>query len=902
MVEVCRRGVPADAAPTVLRAALVERMQQVDADLLFLCGPPGIGKTVLASQYAAATRKPVIWCGLAGESLAGSDVDEQVRSLLGDTWSGAPAGLTESHPRASGSPQHTAEESGPIIVLDDCGVDPGASLMRVTRDLSERLGRSVHQVLVTARTAGSATASDLTGTLVLERDELAFTVAEAHALCAIKGTSCTERAVLDELALSRGHAQLLALRWACRSSSPLPCEELGTRDLAGARRLLRGLLPDADIASLAGLSPLGPCSLAEADRLGGEGFGERLLAVARSAPIISVERTSFGVVEAVLVEDVMGALAAVVASSISVQVDWLKTLAILEERRDWPGCVEALHLHGDDAARLGFLRRRGSALVCPELAEHAIDLVESLARMTVDAEESPWIPLLYARALQALGRTREAIAVAERVAASSAREESAHALVLLAGLRLDVAETAPLETLAAEIEGILAEPGTLDMCATVVTDLASASHAIATSLGSRPGRAVLLDEVHVVSDLIASGDWVAACDLLESMQDPRSLGGALRLDPQVVLAQALTHTGRLSRAAEVIERLRRGRGRAMTALLAPLQVLMGVINGSENDVRVGLVEGFRAAEATGSRHDLSAQHLAACVAHRCGGRHDEAVASAERAVAALHGSNVWGAIDGARLELASSLLAAGDVGAADRVLDAHGKNSKIANRDQAGWASILAALVHLRSGEPERASERLMAQADFIVSGALNLRIALYCRADGDLLRLLASHFGAGRLPGALLAMIDERTARTAIDSSLVPLPTPEIRVLGSRVLGATAFEEQASVVGDAYCTVRLLGGLEIRVGDRTITERDWRKRKARLLFVMLAVHRGCDIARERIFDHLWPDMTEEQARNNFYVAWSTMKSALTGGAGRSGACPFVQSRRGRCRIDSRFV
>jgi DNA-binding SARP family transcriptional activator len=157
-------------------------------------------------------------------------------------------------------------------------------------------------------------------------------------------------------------------------------------------------------------------------------------------------------------------------------------------------------------------------------------------------------------------------------------------------------------------------------------------------------------------------------------------------------------------------------------------------------------------------------------------------------------------------------------------------------------------------------------------------------------------------LPGALLAMIDERTARTAIDSSLVPLPTPEIRVLGSRVLGATAFEEQASVVGDAYCTVRLLGGLEIRVGDRTITERDWRKRKARLLFVMLAVHRGCDIARERIFDHLWPDMTEEQARNNFYVAWSTMKSALTGGAGRSGACPFVQSRRGRCRIDSRFV
>ena len=83
---------------------------------------------------------------------------------------------------------------------------------------------------------------------------------------------------------------------------------------------------------------------------------------------------------------------------------------------------------------------------------------------------------------------------------------------------------------------------------------------------------------------------------------------------------------------------------------------------------------------------------------------------------------------------------------------------------------------------------------------------------------------------------------------------------------------------GLPLCHVRLFGGLEVsrRRSDRS-GKRDWRKRKARLLFAMLATKRGHDVPRDQVFEYLWPDMDEERAKNNLYVVWSTMKSVLGG-------------------------
>jgi DNA-binding SARP family transcriptional activator len=88
-----------------------------------------------------------------------------------------------------------------------------------------------------------------------------------------------------------------------------------------------------------------------------------------------------------------------------------------------------------------------------------------------------------------------------------------------------------------------------------------------------------------------------------------------------------------------------------------------------------------------------------------------------------------------------------------------------------------------------------------------------------------------------------------------------------------------------------------VSIGERSVRERDWKKRKARLLFTMLMIQRGQDVPREQIFDHLWPDMDEPRAKSNLYVVWSAMKSVLMGDSAEKGAkCPYVESLGGVCR------
>jgi DNA-binding SARP family transcriptional activator len=148
-----------------------------------------------------------------------------------------------------------------------------------------------------------------------------------------------------------------------------------------------------------------------------------------------------------------------------------------------------------------------------------------------------------------------------------------------------------------------------------------------------------------------------------------------------------------------------------------------------------------------------------------------------------------------------------------------------------------------------------------------------------------------------MLAMLLPENAERSLHATQSFLPEDEWRILGERALGKEQFATFVDRKDRPLCRVRLFGGLDVTVGDRVVRERDWKKRKARLLFAMLVVRRGQDVPRDQIFEHLWPEMDEEKAKNNFYVAWSTMKSAL-GGPGRSNErSPYVESARERCRI-----
>ena len=167
---------------------------------------------------------------------------------------------------------------------------------------------------------------------------------------------------------------------------------------------------------------------------------------------------------------------------------------------------------------------------------------------------------------------------------------------------------------------------------------------------------------------------------------------------------------------------------------------------------------------------------------------------------------------------------------------------------------------------------------------------------------LLAEAVGAEVLPQHLLRMIPSECAVAALGSPELANRGPIWEALGRRLVDDNVLARLRQSGDTPVCRVRLFGGLDVSVGGRVIRERDWRKRKARVLFAMLVIRCGQDIPRDQILEHLWPEMDEERARNNLYVAWSTMKSVLGGDGSAGEKSPYVENSHGVCRANSDTV
>ena len=87
-----------------------------------------------------------------------------------------------------------------------------------------------------------------------------------------------------------------------------------------------------------------------------------------------------------------------------------------------------------------------------------------------------------------------------------------------------------------------------------------------------------------------------------------------------------------------------------------------------------------------------------------------------------------------------------------------------------------------------------------------------------------------------------------------------------------------------------------MNVGGRVVSEREWRKRKARLLFTMLVIRGGRDVPQGSGARAPVAEMDEARAKNNLYVIWSAMKSALSPEADKNEASLHREHRRS-CRM-----
>jgi DNA-binding SARP family transcriptional activator len=68
---------------------------------------------------------------------------------------------------------------------------------------------------------------------------------------------------------------------------------------------------------------------------------------------------------------------------------------------------------------------------------------------------------------------------------------------------------------------------------------------------------------------------------------------------------------------------------------------------------------------------------------------------------------------------------------------------------------------------------------------------------------------------------------------------------------------------GSETVRVKLLGTFTISVGSRTISQDEWRLRKAANLIKLLALAPAHHLHREQLMEALWPDLGTNAASNN---------------------------------------
>ena len=401
--------------------------------------------------------------------------------------------------------------------------------------------------------------------------------------------------------------------------------------------------------------------------------------------------------------------------------------------------------------------------------------------------------------------------------------------------------------------------------------------------------------------VLSDGDWMAGLRVLSPLSSAPRQYVSTRVMTMGNTGVMLMEVGRLHRAesllrAAVAEARQFGLDSYLAAYLPPLGYALVGLGAAEEGLRLAR-EGIRHSEAMKDETEASTDRVHFASALRACAQHDESLAQAECAFEYLSVQDNLGFRRLAALEVAASLLALGDVAAARAWTESIAAEGPPPNDYQKLRGDMILAEADRRDGALDRAIERLASHEAYILSENPNWQVAMYCRAFPELLGLLAAAVGAERLPAHMLRMIMPEQAEVSMARSRPFLDDAVWRALGLRLFGAEEFERFVARDGLPLCHVRMFGGLEVSIGSRSVRERDWKKRKARMLFTMLMIRRGQDIPREQIFEHLWPDMDEPRAKSNLYVVWSAMKSVLMGESAEKGAkCPYVESLGGVCR------
>lgn len=929
---------PGDGVSSSGMGVLRERLLNVLAGLapknIYILGPAGFGKSYLAAQIASlADSGRVIWVDCQNQAISGESLLGRVAAAIADfVRDGSPGndeiqrGVSEVQRRLeplTGVPSPPPYAS---LVLDALRLEDSVSAVASLAQLIARTPGA--RLIVTAREIPEDGFGSLTGFHFIEPDELRFDSDEVSKLIKMIGGDADSVQAADAiLEVSMGQAALVSVlskhlvsrhgkgTWHVPASADMSSLLLGLAKaqltasemdvlfvvgLLGSASAtdVRSLLPGIDPGVLVRLADRVPL-LRVAEGRTAVGTVVSMHAVAQevftsprfTGRLTSDQEALFNGAVSILEQrgDFDRALTCLISNRIS-ESDLGEWLERNGQRAVETGSRLAVREAIDSLPATSLLRRPGLLLLgarldvdlgLPEQSLTKAYAARDLARSQDDVDLEVAANMLVAKALIDQCRLREALDHLEHVASSSrGRANADNRIIILscllahAGLQLDANRV----RVAQEEMEELVERGQLS------------SGAAATALSRISGVAMMQGDLQ--------RSLAGYAEILET--DPVAVD--LRASVLANRATLFMEIGKLDRAEEsgkagITLATKCGLDSHLAACRCALAAVQYSAKGTLSDLETiedellkFVSQGDRASE------DFTRMYLT--VMYRASRQMAASMVHVEQTLehSLAKGTEYFRLM--AEIELCANHLVLGDVDAAGkRAVDARETAAAANAMAHLMRADMVLAEIARREGRLDEARNRLLDHESYILSENANWSIAMYIRAFPHLLGVFAAALGPERLPVHMLRMITGHHIDSSLSAARKTLEEDEWHTLAHRMLGDEGADRIAALVATPSCRVRLFGGLEVSVGTRQVTERDWRKRKARLLFAMLVLQQGREVPRDQIYDHLWPEMDAARSRNNFYVIWSSMKGALVPDSAKGDPCPYVEHTGGVCKV-----
>ena len=915
------RRVP-DFGSSVARPRLVSLAHDQGIRPLVVAGSSGSGKSVLAAQLASDYGAGAIWVDAAGASVRPT----QVRDAILESARRATA-TAEDDPGASGADslaaivstlRECAGERGIALVLDDVGDFGSEADCEWLQELGRALWNCSSRLIVTTRSVDSWPTRVVCEWSMVDGPDLALRCDEARQLTSILGCEASDTEIECMRDACAGHVAFFSAMATQARHHGMTLDSARTPSLeAWLHRAIGESMSDCERRMLCLAGMLHSGSDLELLSLGFEDANRTLDRLAMLLPLVRLHRRDGGF--DFLVHDLVDGYYRKQAPALCAEFSGIVT-DVLTDRGDCPRAATVLiNCQGTDE-RIAWLRRNGQQAVAAGHFDSILRLIASVPTSALMKHAS--VIVLWARVLLETGRVEDALAKA-RAARPLAQYERDYdsmrsaIVVSITGLRM-LGRIEEASALAEEViearsdtfvdDALLAEALLCLGAAKIMTGEIEAAEGplvsaikMADSIPGQTRLARMARNAMALMPTLIRGDFAEGKRILSSFAEVECGSPRVALMFKGNLAAYLIELGRCSRAESLVRSVLRDTARYGLQVMdgSYLPVLGAAIAGA-GDLAAGaevLERGIAISEDYGDTSEAAVNRTYLALVLLANGLSEDSLGVAERAFESLAEHNTMGYGRLAALGIAAAMLALGDGPAARSWVAASEAFGPQTNLYHNLRAQMILAEADRRDGSAELAIQRLAGFAEYVRSESANWQVALFSRSFPHVMGLVTTACGVAGLPAHLLRMIPPESSEAILFAAKSTLDAGTWDALGERLLGRQELSALVRRGGTPLCHVRLFGGFEVSIGGRTAQEADWRKRKARLLFAILVLDQGRGLARERIFEYLWPDMDQSRAQGNLYVIWSAMKRVLMGGDHQREKCPYVVSIGGVCQV-----